>query len=546
MTREIPPLDMNAEPKLGMQARSDQPAFSDDPLHQAPERWGSYWWLLLVGLIAAVLCLPFFRVTYLGDEGIYLYGAERMIRGSRLYADFFEFLPPGGFVLAEVWFSIVGISFESARVLAILTIVGIACFTFLACRQASKDAPLSALLTTVWVIVSQGLMTQVSHHWFTTLFSMIAASAALASVETSERWLRWPLIAGTAASAAAMINPSRGALAMIAGVTPFLNLRRHRAELIIYVFGGAVVPIGLLAYVLSQHAFTAAFDDIIRFTAERYAPINVTKFGRGASFQNLPLLFLFPLAALLTLLMCARDWRGCLHDRLLRLCAAFGLAGFVGCFPRPDMAHIIVGSPLSLPLLAYCITQLTQRWRQSYRYMRAAIIILLCAPSAGAFSLMIQRVLSIEAVLTPRGRVAFFGRVSSAMPALLARIAATPAGDIYFFYPYIPMLPFLTAREHAAKYLIFTPEYTLPSQYQDACLSVMRHASWVVIDHYMTNPDTLKSIWPAMQNTRPPETRRFEQALDNAFEFVAQEGTFELRRRRDGVTETLCRALSGL
>ena len=132
-----------------------------------------------MGLIAAVLCLPFIRLVAIGDEGVLLNGAERMLRGSRLYADFFEFLPPGGFLLTEAWFSIAGISIGSARSLAILTIVGIACFTYLACWQASKNAPLSALLATGWVVMSQGVWTQVSHHWFTTLFSMVAAWAAL-------------------------------------------------------------------------------------------------------------------------------------------------------------------------------------------------------------------------------------------------------------------------------------------------------------------------------------------------------------------------------
>ena len=94
-----------------------------------------------------------------------------------------------------------------------------------------------------------GIWTQVSHHWFTTLFSMVAAWAALANIEHTQRWLRWPLIAGAAAGMAAMVTPNRGALVMLAAVTAFLNLRRHRAELIVYVFGCALAPAGLLAYV---------------------------------------------------------------------------------------------------------------------------------------------------------------------------------------------------------------------------------------------------------------------------------------------------------
>ena len=150
--------------------------------------------------------------------------------------------------------------------------------------------------------------------------------------------------------------------------------------------------------------------------------------------------YLFPLAALLTLLVCARDWRSCLRDRLLWPCAAFALAGFLGCFPRPDIAHIAFAAPLACPLLACCMTRLTQRWRPAwwrYRYLVvvvAGVVIGLCVSSALYFLRISQEALRAEIVPTPRGGVAFFGQPGA--PELLARIAATPSGDAYFFYPY--------------------------------------------------------------------------------------------------------------
>jgi hypothetical protein len=47
-------------------------------------------------------------------------------------------------------------------------------------------------------------------------------------------------------------NPTRGALAMLAAMTTFLNPRRDRTELIAYLLGGAVVPAGLLIYLVSN------------------------------------------------------------------------------------------------------------------------------------------------------------------------------------------------------------------------------------------------------------------------------------------------------
>jgi hypothetical protein len=531
--------DLSGVPKPATEAGSEQAAFPEARTRLAPAKWRSFWWLLIVGLVTTALCLPFFRaVFFMGDEGVLLHGAERMLRGDRLYVDFFEFLPPGSFLLTEIWLRLAGISFVSARMLVVLTIVGIACFTFLACHQVSKNALLSALLIMGWLIMSQGFWTQVSHHWFTTLFSMIAAWGALASVDAPQRQLRWPLIAGAAAGTAVMVTPHSGALVMLAGVTTFLNLRRHRPELITYVLASALLPAALLAYVAEQHAFVAAFDDVIRFPVEHYASVNRVPFGFETSAQNFPLKFLFLFGALLTLIVGAGDWRGCVRDRRLHLCAAFGVAAFLGCFPRPDIVRISFVAPLACPLLAYTITKLSEKW------LLVAAMIGICGIPALAFSLSIRETMNRDAVVTPRGSVVFMTQPGA--PKLLAQIADTPSGDAYFFYPSMPMLQFLTAREDVSKYDVFMAGYTTPSQYQAACLSVMREASWVVIDRLWTDPDFLKYYFPAMLDPRPPETRRFEHALETGFELVAQEGTFELRRRRDGVNEALCTGILAL
>ena len=167
-----------------------------------------------------------------------------------------------------------------------------------------------------------------------------------------------------------------------------------------------------------------------------------------------------------------------------------------------------------------------------------------CAPSVLFFLRISGEALRAEIVQTPRGGVAFPGPVEAGTPELLARIAATSSGDAYFFYPYMPVLPFLTAREQVSRYDLFVPGYTLPSQYRDACITVMRQASWVVIDRRWTNPNALKQVYPAMQDAEPQETKRFEHALDGGFELVAQYGALELRRRREGISDTVCAGIA--
>jgi hypothetical protein len=130
-------------------------------------------------------------------------------------------------------------------------------------------------------------------------------------------------------------------------------------------------------------------------------------------------------------------------------------------------------------------------------------------------------------------------------PELLQRIAATPSRDAYFFYPYMPMMPFLTARNDVSPYDVFTPGYTLPFQYQEVCIAVMRRAYWIVIDRNWTAPQTLKRLFPMMRNERPAETTKFEHALSSSFESVGEYSAFVLMHRRaDEVDATVCTGIA--
>lgn len=498
--------------------------------------------LLLVATTTALLCAPFMRTIYsLGDEGTLLHAAERMLRGATLYVDVFEIAPPGGFVLAAAWLKIAGLYLWSARLLALLSIVGIACFTHLACQRASKNVMLSGLLVIAWVVMSQGEWTQVSHHYLTTFFSMIAAWAALNNIEQERSKLQWPLIAGTAAGAAATVIQTCGGLVMLAAATAFIY-RRRRSEIIVYALGCVLVPIGLLIYLISHHALAAAFDDIVVFAAAHYASTQMLPFGTFVGAQTFPLLLLFPSAGLLIVIICVRKRRACLHDSRFRLCSALGVAGFAGCFPRADITHITFVAPLVLPLLAYCVIQLSPSWPRAFRYAVAGVLIGFCIPAAVSFAGVTHKALRAEITPVPRGNLAILQQPGAA--ALLARLTTLPSEDAYFFYPYLFMLPFLSGREHVSKYDLFLPGYTTPSQYKETCLSVMRRASWVVIDRTWTDPHFLQVIFPSIRDFRPRETREFERNLDDNFELVMREGSFELRHRRADRPEPTCSNIS--
>lgn len=503
-------------------------------------RWADAWSALMVAVVAASLCLPFLHSVYwLGDEGVLLGGGERLLHGEHLYRDFFEFLPPAGFVLTAAWLKAVGVSLMSARILAGLTIAVTAAFAYLGCRQVCGSRLYPALVVLAWLVATQGYWTEISHHWFATLFAVIAAWAALRAADGQDQRLALPVIAGLAAGAAAMVVPTRGALAMLAGLVAFALPFASRRQLA-YVLAGLAVPVGLLLYIVVTGALGAAFYDIIVFPARQYRSLNAAPYGYFVSLQSYPLLLLFPAAALLALPAwrvpardSAGDSAGDSADRArLRTAAAFAVAGFVGCFPRPDAAHLGFAAPLALPLLVYALSRLTSGSLQRYRVAAASLAVVLCLPSVITFWVAAQRAVQAEPTPTARGAVAFLDNVAP-VAQVMAQIAARPADERFFFYPLMPLLPFLSGREQVSPYDVFTPGYTLPGQYRETCTAVMARASWVVLDRDWMDPDFLRRIFPALDDPQRPEAERFETALRQSFGLVMRAGAFELRRREE-------------
>jgi hypothetical protein len=55
----------------------------------------------------------------------------------------------------------------------------------------------------------------------------------------------------------------------------------------------------------------------------------------------------------------------------------------------------------------------------------------------------------------------------------------------------------------------------------------------------------VEEVLSSMLDAKPRETARFEQALRSAFELIPNTGTFELRRRRQGVSDSVCDGIAG-
>ena len=483
---------------------------------------------LPVGLTAALICLPLMsHMNMFGDPGILLDAADRLAGGERLYVDFFEFLPPGSFLIVQAWFYLVGSSFTAMRGLAMLTISAIAALIYLCCREVevSRSNLVAIMAALFWLAASPPIwLMEINHHWFTTLFSMMAVLMALRGCRAGPGFPVPHLLCGLAIGAAAMVTPTQGALVLLAAAASLIG-RGGTRRLAWLAAGCATVPLLTVAYILHQSSLAAAVADILVFTATRYASIQTLPYGEGGGLFH-PVVLIHPLNLLLLAGVCWQDWRGCRHDRVLRTAAAFALVALVAAYPRPDLVHLGYTLPLALPLTAYCAIRLARTAAPTVNLVcTAAAIFLICQ---AALPLIEVQAWDRPHVLTARGE-AMFPFPNPA--ALVTRLAAEPASERVFFYPYMPMVPYLTGRRQVSRYDVFTPYYTTDQQYQEACTQMLQQASLVVVDWRWADAAFLHGIFPAMPDGGTPAKDALEAVLRSRFAPVWHAGAFEILRR---------------
>ena len=399
-----------------------------------------------------------------------------------------------------------------------------ACISYLVGYRILRSAAVSAIFTLAWVAMSQGEWTQVSHHWFTTMFCMIELDALLRWID-KPRGLFFPAVAGLAGGAAVMITPTRGALILLAGMAAFSDAHRQFGAIAVYFLAALVVPVLFVLHVSGQGALSVAFDSIIIHTFTRYAAIQGVPYGWGWNVQNVPLNLLFPAAVILAALHILRDWRAALNDRALHLFVCFTFAAFFGFLVRASTAHIAFAAPLIIPLLQTCIHPLFPP-AGPLRLGIVAVTALVLAIPASVFLAIAYLVIESPELQTPRGRVKMLRPDARLM---IERIKDLPPNDTVFFYPYSPLLPFLTERANPSRLDIFVPNYTTVAQFENECLSVTRSAKWIVIDHRTI--EFWEQNFPGMRHlSTPPERLEFERMLERAYSFAARDGDFELRQ----------------
>jgi hypothetical protein len=471
----------------------------------------------------------------------------RLLRGEVIYRDFFEVVPPGGFLIVSAWMTIFGGDFGSTRVLAVGMIVIIAALSYAAATLASDHRLLAVMLAISWAIRAPF---ENNHHWFTTAASMAAAVCVFLELNDSRARRAAAFAAGLFAGIAVTVTQTRGALLCVAVLAVLLTLPEARSRLVSVVAGMTVAPTAITIYLALTGGLVKAADNLIWFTTHHYAGVQYLPFGSFATWTDAATVAVFPVAVLLTGAAVALKPHGAIwRDPRGRMALALAMVGLLGAFPRPDITHLNFTVPLACPLVAFVSTYVTGRLRRPARIAVSALLIGLCVLAVTYATKRRMDVIGepLETISTPQGvivrRAAPWTTDLASLMALLDRV---PPGDPVFFYPYLPMLPYLTGRQHVAAVDAMVPGYTTPEQFSEICARVVREARWLVVDRTWSDPRRLHNLFPTMADYNPPEKRAFEDTVVQAFDkIVYRSPTFEVRRRGAAVADTLCSGLPG-
>jgi len=168
-------------------------------------------------LIAAPLYLylnlfTFTNVPFLlgGDQTFFWIYALRMLRGDRVYRDFFQFTPPGADLFYLALFRLFGPHLWVTNFAVLLLGVAL-CWVCFLLAQRLMDRDLALLATLLFLVFVYGDRLDATHHWFSVLAGLCAVRVVM-----PERTLPRIAIAGVLLGVASFFTQTTGVAGLLA------------------------------------------------------------------------------------------------------------------------------------------------------------------------------------------------------------------------------------------------------------------------------------------------------------------------------------------
>ena len=408
--------------------------------------------------IRAYLAL-FARVLWrIGDEGMIVHGAQRVLEGQVPYVDFVEAIAPGSFYWLAGYFKLFGTSWFALRTHLVLSGAAISALIYYLTRFLIPGR-FAVVPCALFTVLGVPLWTASSHHWDSLMFSLVATACFL-------EWQRHgrPVllsVSGVSAAVTTCIMPQKGGALLVALVAILVVSRYAHSTFPVgshirrLAVPYALTLAGCVLCLMYAGALAAAFEATVVWPLTQYQSINRLPYAWGAltlpigrslsllpstpavligtaafvSFWCFLTVVLLPVLAPLLLVVAYRRGTNAtvLRDPPLLSALAIGYAMWLGELQRPDFYHLMWGSPVLLVAVFVLLA------RGVSPTLRTATCWALCLSIVVVGTINVAITLDArETLSTRRGTM----RAFNSDPALSFVMANVRPGEPVFVYPY--------------------------------------------------------------------------------------------------------------
>lgn len=446
------------------------------------------------------------RFVLIGDEGIYIDGARRILAGQVPYRDFFIVMGPGTFWLEALAFRAFGMTLVAARAMMILDLSIMAtCVFWLVSRINWIYAVWTAALLVILETGEPGVVLP-THRWDSAALAILSLTICAGQ---PRRWLVFA--AGCCAAFAGWITPP---VALVGGAILFWMWREDRAKLVPFLAGCTAVTVASASALAFQGGLGPMITQLF-WNSSHYSAANHMVYGSifggyaqlfagSGALELLPRAFIvlgLALPAILPLLAALLYWSW-RKDAFFELLFLGGLALVASTYPRMDLAHLAFVAPLF-----YALTALLAAGGGLRPVKIAACVCVTIL--AGLFAGHVVALHSKEVVLQASvGSI----RVPDEDRTLIRALQdAIPTGSRLFVFPYLPMAYFLTLDRNPTRYSYLQPGMMNEEDESTAISELSADAPERVLYFDLPESEILKR-WPKTDPSRL-HLRRMEAYL---------------------------------
>lgn len=409
-------------------------------------------------LNVALLVLLHGANFYDSDQGVILNGAWSLYNGKKLYLDFFEYVPPGGFYLVYATWLLTGPHYWAAQLTGILFLllgaVGVQRIAGLIVRESGVNAPpWSVRITALLFCATSAAWPMINHNTFSIVVAVWACDFLLRALCRPSS--RDNVMAGVLAGVTFAFLQHRG-LAVVAAalITYFLLWLRGFQWRVVgdamqFVLASLIVP-ALLLVVFTPGAL---YDSLYQFPAVNYWQVN--------RVDPTPLLAAFAAIAVFAWYLRKQQSDLILFLEVLQCLLLLSIV------MRPDMSHVLA---VIFPLL--CLLPLVVA-----RFVRTRPDSILNVSSAALW--MTFGVFLVGAA----ARLVLFS--GDAAPKMLAYVRDNCTSSPYLYAgPFMPGVYFETGKLNATRYSVLMTGLNTDAQFRDAAADLSRLAVPCAVVNY--------------------------------------------------------------